>query len=190
LRGKHDLCLPLVKTMYGSGGFCTMTIFIIESAVLCLVFTIIVVTKTTRDPLASVMSYPPEIRKRVSDLPQYQDKFAKIERKNIGVKLCAAAALAIALAFILYCSGQRTFLSALLYSFGLFSVGNLYDLIVLDRIWFCRSKKVRIPGTEDMDRAYGEKFFHFKAFARGLVIGLTVSLVAAGLPEIGLLIFA
>ena len=38
-----------------------------------------------------------------------------------------------------------------------------YDALVLDSIWFCHSKKVRIPGTEDMEE-YKDYCFHIKQY--------------------------
>ena len=38
--------------------------------------------------------------------------------------------------------------------FTLFFAVNLYDLVVLDWGIFCHSRKLRIPGTEDMEKEY------------------------------------
>lgn len=63
---------------------------------------------------------------------------------------CALPALAAHL------SGCRRFAEAFGHVFTLFFVVNLFDLLVLDWGVFCHSKRLRIPGTEDMDEAYGD----------------------------------
>jgi hypothetical protein len=75
--------------------------FIIQSVVLCLLFTLIVVTRTVRDPLGSIMNYPPAIQERVAGLPQYQDRVAKGVRRGVGVKAGAAVAIVALLALVL-----------------------------------------------------------------------------------------
>lgn len=55
---------------------------------------------------------------------------------------------------------------------------NLYDMLVLDWGVFCHSKKLRIPGTEDMDKEYTDYLFHAKGAAKGIVIGVVVAILA------------
>ncbi|HOR13504.1 MAG TPA: hypothetical protein PKX46_06215 [Clostridia bacterium] len=61
----------------------------------------------------------------------------------------------------------------------MFAFLNLYDLFVLDLLWFCHSKRVRIPGTEDMNKEYKNPWHHVIGAAKGLAIGTAVSLIAA-----------
>jgi hypothetical protein len=63
----------------------------------------------------------------------------------------------------------------------LFFVVNIYDMIVLDWGVFCHSRKLRIPGTEDMDKDYKDYFFHVKGAMKGIVIGVIVALLSAGI---------
>jgi hypothetical protein len=46
-----------------------------------------------------------------------------------------------------------------------------FDALVLDCGWFCHSKRVRIPGTEDM-KEYHDYLFHIKQSCIGTLIGL------------------
>ncbi len=92
--------------------------------------------------------------------------------------------MAAVLAALGWLSGARTFFPAFLYGFGLFMVVNLFDLVVLDWLWFCRSPKVRLPGTEDMEKEYRDPWFHLRGFALGTVIGLFISLLAAGMAAL------
>lgn len=57
----------------------------------------------------------------------------------------------------------------------LFFVVNIYDMLVLDWGIFCHSKKLRIPGTEDMDKDY---LFHAQGAMKGIVIGTIVAILS------------
>ena len=61
----------------------------------------------------------------------------------------------------------------------LFFVVNLYDMLVLDWGIFCHSKKLRIPGTEDMDKDYMDYLFHARGAVKGTVIGIIVAILSS-----------
>lgn len=159
-------------------------IFLIESIILCALFTIAVPFKLMRDPIKGIMSYPTAIRRRVESLPQYQGTIRQEERAHMGKKLAFVPIVAAVLAVLGWLSGAHTFFPAFLHGFGLFMVVNLFDLVVLDWLWFCRSPKVRLPGTEDMEKEYRDPWFHLRGFAKGIVIGLFISLLAAGMTAL------
>lgn len=60
----------------------------------------------------------------------------------------------------------------------LFFVVNIYDMLVLDWGIFCHSKKLRILGTEDMDKDYKDYLFHAKGAMKGTVIGIIVAILS------------
>ena len=62
-------------------------ILFIECIVGCLLFTLIVLPAQYKDPIKMIMSYPPKIRKRVEELPQYKDSIQKREKAHIGKKI-------------------------------------------------------------------------------------------------------
>ena len=51
-------------------------------------------------------------------------------------------------------------------------------MFVLDWGIFCHSKKLRIPGTEDMDKEYKDYLFHAKGAMKGIVIGMIVAILS------------
>ncbi|MDR1641972.1 MAG: DUF2531 family protein [Clostridiales bacterium] len=155
-------------------------IFLLQAAILCALFTLII-AKGMKDPIKGIMSYPPAIRRRVESLPQYKGSIKQEERSHIGKKLVAVPVFALVLAGFSWISGARTFPASFLHVFGLFLAVNLWDLVVLDWFWFCRSPKFRIPGTEDMDKEYRDLLFHFWGFCKGVGIGAVVSLLSSGL---------
>jgi hypothetical protein len=154
--------------------------FLIQSVILCALFTL-AITRTMRDPINGILSYPPAIRRRVESLPRYQETIRWEKKAHMWKKLLAVPIFSVILAGACWLGGARTFPASFLYGLGLFLVVNLWDLVVLDWLWFCRSPKVRLPGTEDMDREYRDPWFHLRGFLIGVGIGAVVSLLSSGL---------
>lgn len=72
------------------------------------------------------------------------------------------------------------FLPALAFSAIALLLFNLYDLIVLDWLFFCtiQPRAMVLPGTAGM-AGYGDYRFHFTGFLKGLGFTLVGSLVIA-----------
>ena len=159
-------------------------ILLIECIVACVLFTLIILPAQYKDPLKMIASYPPEIIKRVEELPQYKDTIKQRKKSHISKKIFGLIFFVALLSVVAYFSGCRNFLSAFLHVFTLFTAVNLYDLIVLDWGNFCHSKKLRIPGTEDMDEAYKDYIFHLKGAGIGTLLGLIVALLSGGIVHL------
>jgi hypothetical protein len=156
----------------------------IECVLLCGVFTLLIVPATLKDPVSQIASYPPEIRSRVEELPRYKHIFSKRKRNGIIRKVAAALLLCVLFSALSFFAGNHNFSSAFIYVFSMFTVLNLYDLIVLDLGWFCHSSRAKIPGTEDMEEAYKNPRHHIRGAVKGLAIGAAVSAVAAALANL------
>lgn len=166
-------------------------ILFIQCMILCILFTILILPAQYRNPLTQFASYPTAIKKRVYELPQYNDYIATVERKNWKKKLFGALLISVLLAVLVYFSGKRTFEAAFIHVFLLFFVFslydlivfvlNLYDLIVIDIIIFFHSKKLMIPGTEDMIEEYRNPRHHIIGALKGCAIGTAVAFISASL---------
>lgn len=150
-------------------------ILFVECAACCLLFTLMILPKQYKDPLSMIMSYPPGIIKRVEELPQYKGAIKQREKSHIRKKIGGLIFLVFVFSAVAYFSGCRSFVSTFFHVFILLFVVNIYDLIVLDLGFFCHSRKLRIPGTEDMEKEYKDYKFH----VRGAVIGVALGLAAA-----------
>lgn len=60
---------------------------------------------------------------------------------------------------------------------------NWYDAFVIDCLWVCNDRRVRIPGTEDM-KEYQDYWFHIKGSLKGQVLGLPAALLVGGLTAL------
>lgn len=153
-------------------------ILFLQCVVFCALFTLMILPAQYKNPLVMIASYPPEVRARVAELPQYQGTIKNQEKAHITKKLAGLVFFVFLFAVIAYCSGCRTFVTAFVHVFTLFFVVNLYDLVILDWGIFCHSKRLRIPGTEDMEEAYKNKWFHVKGGIVGTALGLIVALLS------------
>lgn len=156
-------------------------ILIIQCILLCVLFTLVVLPRQYKDPVKFIMSYPPAIRKRVESLPQYKNTIHKEEKWHLSLKIAAAFLIAVLLALVAYVSGAKHFSSAYFHVFMLFFTVNIYDMLVLDIGLFCHSKKLRIPGTEDMEQEYRNPWFHVVGAIKGTAVGAVVALLSAGM---------
>src|SRR5699024_5666834 len=104
--------------------------------------------------------------------------------KHISKKIAAVLASMDVLAAIAYFSGARTFQTAFVHVFILFASVDLFDAFVLDIGVFCHSRKLRIPGTEDMDKAYKDYAFHLVVAVKGIVLGAVLSLISSGMVHV------
>ncbi len=153
-------------------------ILVVESIVLCIIFTLIILPAQYKEPMVMIMSYPPNIIKRVEQLPQYAGCVKEREKKHISKKIFGVFFFAILLAVVAYISGCREFIDTFFHVFMLFVIVNIYDMLVLDWGIFCHSQKLRIPGTEDMDKDYKDYLFHAKGAMKGIVIGVIVAILS------------
>lgn len=156
-------------------------IIIIESIVLCLLFTLMVYIMS-RNPIKTLYNYPPKIQERVKSLDEYKDEIPT-QKNKIFAKSFALILIIIFVSLILrYVNGYATFLEGFGYSLLLWTIINVYDIIVLDIIWFCHDPNFVFKGTEDMVEEYHNYWFHIK----GGIIGELLALIICTL--VGLII--
>ena len=148
-------------------------LILIESIVLCVLFTIMVYIMS-KDPIKTLYNYPPKIQERVKSLEEYKDKIPTNKNK-IFAKVVASIFIIIIISFILrYINGYTTFLEGFGYGFLIWTIVNVYDALIIDICWFCRNQRFVFKGTEDMTKEYHNYWFHIKESLKGEVIALVV----------------
>ena len=156
-----------------------MITFLIEALVLCVLFTILILSMMKKPLETQIYSYPTNIINRVADMGLIE----KMEKPRVVEKLKrkwpALVVFGVLIGLIVYfVNDANNFGKAFAISYGLWTFVDWYDAIVLDIGWFCHSKKVRIPGTEDMVKDYQDYRFHIKASLVGMLLGLPACLIA------------
>ena len=92
--------------------------------------------------------------------------------------------MAFVFAFILkQFNGADTFWKGFRDSYLIWLIIDWYDALILDCLWFCHSKKVRIPGTENMEE-YKDYRFHIRQSCIGMALGLPACLAVGALTAI------
>ncbi|MFT8871269.1 MAG: hypothetical protein ABF868_03150 [Sporolactobacillus sp.] len=147
-----------------------LAIFLIECLTVCAVFTVINIAYLLKRPMDWFYDYPEEVQARMRTLPMYQGKIPLKKHSDRNKKIPAGLLFTLMLSAIVWFSGAHHFMAAAGYTFMLFMIVNLYDALVLDTFYFCHSKRVRFPGTEDMIKEYRNPKKHWIGFAKGTVL--------------------
>ena len=108
-------------------------ILIIESIILCLLFTVMVYFMS-KEPIKTLFNYPPKIQERVKSLSEYKDKIPTKENKIITKIFACIFFLMIICLVLRFINGYTTFIDSFKYGFLLWTIVNLWDVIVLDII--------------------------------------------------------
>jgi hypothetical protein len=83
-------------------------------------------------------------------------------------------------------ASAKTFMQGFLFSFGMMAWIGAYDTFFIDWVLFANMKRFRLEGTEHMDKAYHQKWFHLKgmlfpgllfALIPSVIVGLIVMLI-------------
>lgn len=159
------------------------TVVLIEMLVFSALFTALVFA-VARDKEApgNIHNYPPDIQEAYFRThPRVDTSYRSgkvILRKLIGILF-----FIIVLTVCAVIAGAETFLQGFLLAFGLMVWIGAYDTFFLDWVLFANMKCFRLPGTEHMDKAYRQKWFHLKGM---LFPGLIFALIPAAV--VGLIV--
>ena len=148
-------------------------ILVIESIVLCMLFTIMVYIMS-REPIKTLYNYPPKIQERVKTLEEYKDKIPTPKNKIFAKSLASILIIAIISLILRYVNGYTTFIEGFAYGFLLWTIVNIYDAVVMDIIWFCHDPYFVFKGTEDMVDEYHNYWFHIKGSLIGEILALII----------------
>ncbi len=155
-----------------------MWVIMIESLIGIVLFTAVIVSLTLKDPLTSVGDYPPAIQKKCIELGLIEDRKKRFTKADYIRKGAALIVFAAFLAFVVrQFNGADSFWEGFGISYLIWLIIDWYDALILDCIWFCHSKKVRISGTEDMAE-YKDYLFHIRQSCIGMLLGLPACLLA------------
>ena len=148
-------------------------VLLIEGIILCVAFTLMVFI-ISRKPINTLYNYPPRIQERVKSLDEYKN-IIPTQKNKLAAKLVACVLFVVILSLILrFINGYTTFPEAFGYGFLLWTIVNLWDVIVLDIIWFCHDPRFVFKGTEDMVQDYHDYWFHIKGFFIGEVLAFVL----------------
>ena len=162
-----------------------LTIILMEMAAFAALFTAIVLPACRGDrkySAAAIHNYPPDIQEEYFKTHERMEVSYRSKKvvftKGIGVCLFTAI-----LTICAKMAGAVTFRQGFGLAFGLMVWIGAYDTFFLDWVLFANLPMFRLEGTEHMDKAYHQKWFHVKGM---LFPGLIFALIPAGI--VGVLI--
>ena len=158
-------------------------VFIIESIILIPLFTAMIMIPLCKDPIWWIHDYPEDIQeeyfKTHERIPAHP-----LSKTAIVKKLFAIVLAVIMLTFLAWLCGARDFVSGFIASYGLWLIIDWYDCFILDWVLFANVKRIRLPGTEHMDKEYHQKKYHFVHSIIGMVVGLIPCLLVGAILQI------
>lgn len=134
---------------------------------------------------ASIHNYPPDIQEEYFKTHERID----VSYKSKNVLLTKSFGVLMFTGILLLCSlvaGAQSFWQGFWLTFGLMVWIGLYDTCFLDWVLFANLPMFRLEGTEHMDKAYHQKWFHAKgmlfpgvifALIPAVLVGLLISLI-------------
>ena len=145
------------------------------------VFTICGIKKKKKGRLGLIQEYPKAIQDRCRELGLIEESSGKLMKKaTIGKIGFFIGYIVLQTVLAYYIGGARTFFTGWLHAYLMWVAEMWFDALVVDCLWFCHSKKMVIPGTEDMVDAYHDYWHHIKYAVIGMftqaVIALPVGL--------------
>ncbi len=165
-----------------------MTVILIEMAAFAALFTAAVLLTYRgggKYSAGAVHNYPPDIREEYFKTHERRDVSCRSKKvlltKSFGLLLFTAVLLGCALL-----AGAATFRQGFILAFGLMAWIGVYDTFFLDWVLLANLPMFRLEGTEHMDRAYHQKWFHVKgmlfpgivfALIPALLVGLLVTVI-------------
>ena len=160
-------------------------VIIIEMVAFAVLYTAIVFTAyrgVKKYSPAGIHNYPPDIQEAYFKTHErvevsYRSKKVLLT-KGLGILLFTGILLVCALV-----AGAKSFWQGFGLAFGLMVWIGLYDTCFLDWVLFANLPMFRLEGTEHMDAAYHQKWFHLKGM---LFPGVVFALIPAAL--VGLLV--
>ena len=152
------------------------TVIIIEMLVFAGIFTAVLFSLINKkETTASIHNYPPDIQEEY--FRTHPRKDVSYRSKNvIFAKLLGLLMFTAILTGCAIFAGADGFRQGFLLAFGLMAWIGAYDTFFLDWVLFANMKCFRLSGTEHMDKAYHQKWFH----ARGMLFpGIIFALIPA-----------
>ncbi len=166
----------------------SIPVILIEMAAFAALFTAVILFMYRgggKYSAGAIHNYPPDIQEEYFKThPRVEVSFRSkkvLLTKGLGLLLFTAVLLGCA-----HLAGAADFWQGFWLTFGLMVWIGVYDTFFLDWVLFANLPMFRLEGTEHMDRAYHQKWFHVKgmlfpgilfALIPALLVGLLMNVI-------------
>ena len=137
-------------------------VIITELLIMFLAFGFVVIGLLMISPLTFISDYPPEIQKTYYSTQNKEETKEKLNAIMLIKKIVALIVFMFVFAWMLHRAGAETFVQGLLLAYVYILALFAWDTFFLDWVLFANIKRIRLPGTENMDKEYHQKWFHVK----------------------------
>lgn len=158
-----------------------LSVILIEIVLLLLGFTVLVFGMLFISPLTFISDYPPEIQAEYYRSQHKEAAKEKLTWLMVLKKLLAVAAFLFLFAWMMHLAGAKTFWQGVGLTWVYMLCVFAWDTFFLDWVLFANIKRVRLPGTEHMDREYHQKWFHVKVCLPVLPLAFLAGFVSSAL---------
>ena len=149
---------------------------LIEIVILCAAFFVLCFLGTGTDEknLRNYMSYPDEVQKRIKEIEEYRGKYKETGKFAAWiVNFLLFAVLFLLLGIVIR---QTKFMHNFIRLLILGETLNVFDLIVIDLLWWRNTKRIRLLKIPQKE-LYQNPQKHSEAFLRALVLYFFVAVL-------------
>ncbi|MBL7574657.1 hypothetical protein SAMN00017477_0171 [Peptoniphilus asaccharolyticus DSM 20463] len=148
----------------------------VETVILCIVFFLLcyIGTGTDEKNLKSYSSYPDEVQAQINNISEYQGKFNK--HNKFITFIFNLLLFSVILFFLGLFIKEDNFFNNFLYLSIMGQGLNIFDLLVIDLLWWRNTKRIRLSKIPDK-KLYQNPKKHIEAFVRGFVMYLLIAVI-------------
>lgn len=133
----------------------------IEALVFTALFTAMVMIPAIRHPEVGVHNYPPDIQEEYFKTHE-RIPVAPLSGRTLAVRGVTIVLFTALLTGGAILAGADSFRTGAAFAAILFLIVGAWDTFFIDWVLFAHLKVFRLPGTERMDKAYAQKWFHVR----------------------------
>ena len=133
----------------------------IEALIFTALFTAMVMIPAIRHPEVGVHNYPPDIQEEYFKTHE-RVPVAPLSGRTLAVKGGTIVLFTALLTGGAILAGADSFRTGAVFAAILFLIVGVWDTFFIDWVLFAHLKVFRLPGTEHMDKAYAQKWFHVR----------------------------
>ncbi len=157
------------------------TVILIEIVITLLVFGFCVFGLLCISPLTFISDYPPEIQAEYYRSQHKEATKKKLTKLMKLKKLLAVVVFLFLFAWMLHLAGVKTFWQGVGLTWVYMLCVFAWDTFFLDWVLFANVKRVRLPGTEHMEKEYHQKWFHVKVCLPVVPFAIVAGFLSSGL---------
>ncbi len=133
----------------------------IEALIFTALFTAMVMIPAIRHPEVGVHNYPPDIQEEYFKTHE-RIPVAPLSGRTLAVRGGTIVLFTALLTGGAILAGADSFRTGAVFAAILFLIVGVWDTFFIDWVLFAHLKVFRLPGTEHMDKAYAQKWFHVR----------------------------